>query len=139
MMATTQSKAYLLTQVLTASRVEVIVYLYEGAIGYLHRALTALQEGRRDDARQAIDRAVNIIIEMSGNLNYAADGRLALRLDCIYNYLIETLTLAAAHEDMEALQACESILSILHDAWQQAASVEEADSRKNYRQLQVSA
>src|SRR5688572_11302687 len=90
-MATRLSKAYLLTKVLTATNHEVILYLYEGAISYLHRATTALDEGRDNEARQAIDRATNIVVELSGSLNYASGGSLALRLDAIYNHLIETL------------------------------------------------
>ena len=44
-MATQLSKAYLLTKVLTATKQEVVVYLYEGAISYLHRAGQALKSG----------------------------------------------------------------------------------------------
>jgi len=40
------SKAYLLTKVLTATKHEVVVYLYEGAIGYVHRATETLKDVR---------------------------------------------------------------------------------------------
>jgi flagellar protein FliS len=122
-MATRLSKAYLLTKVLTANRQEVVVYLYQGAISYLHRARTALAEERADDMRAAIERVVGIVVELSGNLNYTTGGHLALRLDSIYNYLIETLTLASARGDDAALESCEGILVILNDAWQQAAAL----------------
>src|SRR6185295_6496773 len=117
-MATRLSKAYLLTQVLTANKHEVVVYLYESALGHLHRALEALNSNRRVDAAKSIERVVTIVIELSGSLNYRVGGRLALRLDSIYNYLIETLTLANARGDAEALEACDGILTILHDAWE---------------------
>ena len=141
-MATPLSKAYLLTKVLTASRVEVIVYLFEGAIGYLHRAREAMIQERHGDAAQAIDRAVHILIELSGGLNYTDGGALALRLDAIYNYLIETLTMASARRDGDALEACSGIMVILHDAWRQAAEIDaraDQEARRERPQLRVSA
>ena len=138
-MGTRLSKAYLLTKVLTATKQEVIVYLYEGIISNLHRARAALAEGRRGAACQSIDRAISIIVELSGSLNYVTGGRLALQLDSIYNYLIESLTLANRRADDGALQACEGVVTILYDAWQQAAVLEQQTDAKPERQLQVMA
>lgn len=137
-MGTPLSKAYLLTKVLTASKAEVIVYLYEGAIGYLHRAVEALRDGRRGEAGQAVDRAIHIIIELSGSLNYNIGGQMALRLDSIYNHLIETLTLAMSRADSEGIESCEGILVILHGAWQQAAATHEHNDTEEH-QLRISA
>jgi flagellar protein FliS len=134
------SKAYLLTKVLTASRQEVVVYLYEGAIGYLHRAGEAWKEKQGTRGAELVDRAISIVIELSGNLNYASgDPRLALRLDSIYNYLIETLTLVKARGDMEALEACEGILVVLHDAWRQAVQLARGGIDQLDARLRVSA
>ena len=127
-MATKLSKAYLLTKVLTASSHEVILYLYEGAISYLHRASSALDEGREAEGRLAIERAIGIVVELSGSLNYTTGGALALRLDAVYNHLIETLSLAAGKCDRAATDSCSGILVILHDAWKQAAEL--AETRK---------
>ena len=138
-MGTRLSKAYLLTKVLTANRHEVVVYLYEGIISNLHRARVALQAGQRGAAGVAIDRAIAIIIELSGSLNYATGARLALRLDAIYGYLIESLTLANRHSDESAVEACVGIVTILYDAWQQAAAVEHDTDSRRERQLQISA
>lgn len=138
-MGTALSKAYLLTKVLTASKGEVIVYLYEGAIGYLHRAAEALRDGRRGEANQAIDRAIHIVIELSGSLNYTIGGQMALRLDAIYNHLIESLTMAMSRGDAEAVESCEGILVILHGAWQQASAVDDERNSGEEHQLRVSA
>lgn len=140
-MARRLAKAYLLTKVLTASKQEIVAYLYEGAIGYLHRGCEAWNLNQKDRAFQLVDQTVCIIVELSGNLNYAAGNpRLASRLDSIYNYMIETLTLAKLHGDVEAMEACEGILVVLHDAWKQAVQLNrsseelECDAR-----LQISA
>lgn len=123
-MAAQLSKAYLLTKVMTASTHEVVVYLYEGVIGHVHRAREAMEAGNRAKSGMAIDRAIAILIQLSGSLNYQANSKMALRLDSIYHHLIHNLTLANAHCDQDSLDSCESILTILHDAWKQAAAME---------------
>ena len=139
-MVTRLSKAYLLTKVLTASKSEIITYLYEGAINYLGRAIRDLREGDQADAGEAIERTISIIVELSGSLDYANGGQLTLRLDAIYNYLIESLTLAAGKGDVEALESCRSILAILHDAWEQAMdSMGEKAAQPAEGSLQISA
>src|SRR5262245_5073342 len=123
-MATRLSKAYLLTKVLTATKQEVVVYLYEGAISYLHRAGQALKNGDTASAGMSIERTISILIELAGNLNFNRGGALALRLNAIYNYLIESLSMAASRADETTIEACRGILVILHDAWQQAATAQ---------------
>lgn len=140
-MATRLSKAYLLTQVLTANKQEIVIYLYEGAISYIGQAIACLKTRNAAEANEAIERCVGIVIELSNSLNYSAgDGHLALRLEAIYNYLIETLGLAAARNDVESLEACMSILLVLHDAWRQAEASEGRPLGKaGGSQLQISA
>lgn len=134
------SKAYLLTKVLTASRQEVVVYLYEGAIGFLHRATEAIGADDREQMGLMLDRAINILIELSGGLNYTGgEKKIAMRLDAIYNYLIETLTHARANADQEAIEACASVLVVLHDAWQQAVQLTRGTEQQPALRLQISA
>lgn len=133
-MGTRLSKAYLLTKVLTASNQEVIVYLYEGAISYLHRAINALRENQRAAADTAIKRCISILVELSGNLNYSVNSHLALKLDAIYTYLIQTLSLAGDRGDTHDLASCEGILATLYDAWQQATTLDKkAAPRPDHR------
>jgi flagellar protein FliS len=129
---------------LTASRQEVVVFLYEGAIGYLQRAAKAWDEDKKDQATVMVDRAISIVVELSESLNYAAgDRQLTLRLDSIYGYLIKTLNLAVLRDDKEALKSCEGILETLHDAWRQAVEmtrgVAALPTRGHGTRLQVSA
>lgn len=138
-MGTRLSKAYMLTKVLTASNQEVIVYLYEGAIGYLHRAVAFMRAGERAAACAAIDRVVSIVIELSGSLNYSANSHLALRLDAIYTHLLHALAHAGGSGDVESLEACEGIMSMLYDAWQQAAALDDKSAARPAAQLHISA
>lgn len=138
-MGTRLAKAYLLTKVLTANDQEVIVYLYEGAISYLHRAVVFMSDNHRAAAGAALERCISILVELSGSLNYSANSHLALKLDAIYTYLIQTLTLAGGRGDVGALETCEGIMGILYDAWQQAAAMDIQLDAKPAHQLQISA
>ena len=52
-MSTIYSKAYLLTKVLTASKREVILYLYEGALSFIERAIQCRKDG--DDEAAGVE------------------------------------------------------------------------------------
>jgi flagellar secretion chaperone FliS len=119
-MSTRFSRAHLLTEVLSTDNREVILYLYGGAVTYLQRAAEHLAQGRRKPAAENIQRASAIVVELSCCLDFNREGSLALRLDSIYNYLIEVLAVAARTLDTDALETCRSVLAILGDAWRQA-------------------
>lgn len=134
-MSTRFSRAHLLTQVLSADQREVILYLYDGALNHLDRAFDFLARRDRKHASESIQRASSIIVELSFSLDYNRDGALALRLDSIYNYLIDALTIAARTLDRETLETCQNVLSILEDAWGQAV---ESDLRSRVPALAAS-
>lgn len=127
-MAPIYSRAYMLTKVLTANSRELILYLYEGAEGYLDRAIEARKIENDQEAAEMTDRTVSIIIELSCSLDYNQNGTLALRLDSIYNYMIEVLTKSQGIEGTESLETCRSLISILSDAWRQAVAAEESQA-----------
>ena len=97
------SRAYELTKVLTASNREVVLYLYEGALNFLNRALEARDLDDQEVAGKSIDQTISILIELSCCLDYSRNGSLALRLDSIYNYMIEALTLKEPSQVLELL------------------------------------
>lgn len=137
---TTLSKSYLLTKVLTASHRELVLYLYEGAHSFIHRAIEARKREDAAAAGEAIDKVVSIVIELSCGLDYNRNGALALRLDSIYNYMIEVLSECNREGSLEPLETCESILTILADAWRQALESEAtAEPEAERARLQISA
>lgn len=139
-MSKTYPNAYLLTKVLTASKREVVLYLYEGAIEYLMRAIEARKKGEVAEAGEAIDRVIAILIELSCSLDYNQNGALAIRLDGIYNYMIEALTLSNKANELEPLETSHSMLKILGDAWQQAINSQKPiDELGSDSQLAISA
>ena len=124
---------------LTASKREVVLYLYEGALGYIQRAVEAHQEEEESARNEAINRVISILIELSCCLDYNRNGSLALRLDSIYNYLIQALTISCRTGEPAALETAASVLTILGDAWRQAINMDKTIAeRGNESQLQIS-
>lgn len=137
-MTTRYSRAYLLTKVLTADRREVVLYLYEGALNYLGRALDALENNDAQTFAEFTDRTVAILIELSGSLDYNQNGSLAVRLDGLYNFMIELLTNARESGEADSVKTCESIMAILGDAWRQALELDRSNASEP-AQLRLSA
>lgn len=123
-MSTRFSRAYLLTQVLTANHREVLICLYDGALDCVSRAARELERGDRAACARSLERATTIVVELSCCLDFNRDGALAARLDSIYNYLIEALAIGSRTLDPAALETCQSVLTILGDAWRQALESE---------------
>lgn len=138
-MARIYSQAYQLTKVLTASNREVVLYLYEGALSLLGRAADDRRKGNTAATGEAVDRVIAILIELSSCLDYNRNGELAIRLDSIYNYMIDALTMSNASNDLETLEICEGILNILGDAWRQALTMERTSEPEMPVQLRISA
>ena len=139
-MSTVYSRAYLLTKVLTANNKEVILYLYEGLLGYLQRAQEARQACDEAECGAALEQSLSILIELSSCLDYNHDGQMAIRLDSIYNYLIHAITLSNKNQDMEPIETSHSVITILYDAWRQAIESEsQATMYEAEPQLRISA
>src|SRR5579862_2096662 len=78
---------YLESRVLSADPVELITILYEGALGAIDQARRHLAHGDIRARATAITKAVAILGELSGTLNYTAGGELSQNLAKLYDYM----------------------------------------------------
>lgn len=115
------AQAYLRTGIQSASPLQLVVALYEGAI----RSTTAAQAAmamRDIRARQgAIGRTIDIIAELQNTLNLERGGKIAADLDALYTFLLSRLADVTARQDPAPLDEVRRILETLRDAWQQIA------------------
>ena len=112
---------YKATKVQTASSVELVVMLYQGAVKFIRLGIDALQ---RDDSRAAhtnIVRAQDIIVELRGSLNNEDGGQIAGQLASVYDYCFRRLVLANVKKDSEPAREVAGIMRDLGMAWQQIA------------------
>ncbi len=117
---------YRQTQVTTVDKGRLIVLLYEGAIKFLREAVRAQAEGDIPAKSNFINRALDIISELSQSLNMREGGEIAANLKRLYQFWSEHLLKAKIARDSKAMEDVIGMLESLVEAWQQICNDAEA-------------
>ncbi|WP_447972129.1 flagellar export chaperone FliS [Nitrospira sp. Kam-Ns4a] len=117
MSATHAIGAYRRNQVQHASPVELIVLLYDKAILLLRSAVARLRAGDIKAKCGAVCWAVDIVAELQAVLDKDRGGEIAIRLDALYAYMIERLTVANSRNDPAILEEIARLLEELRAGW----------------------
>jgi flagellar protein FliS len=123
--ATTVKQAYTETSVMTASPVQLIVMLYDGAVRFLRQSAAAMRAAQIEQARDRMRRAEDIIDE----LNWALDmshGEIPQNLRMIYTFSKRQLVRATLDKDADRIEAVARRLGELRESW--ATVAERADA-----------
>jgi len=104
-------------QVLSASPLELVLILYDGAIQALNRASQHLTARDIRQRAREISRAVLILQELSTSTNREAGGDLAKQLVELYDYMQRRLNEANVTQSPEALDEVAGLLKILREGW----------------------
>ena len=112
-------KKYKQTAVLSASREQILLMLYEGAIKFTKLAIQAAEEKRIADRGHNIIRAFDIVVELQATLDHKVGGELAQQLDNLYWFMMDQYTKANLSGDPEPLRANLKVLENLYEGWQQ--------------------
>lgn len=104
-------------RVLSATRLELVVMLYDGAIDAVRAARGCLASGEIRARSRAVTKAVSILIELSRSLNFEAGGDLSKRLAGLYDFMQRSLLEANFRQTDEGLAITERLLVSLREAW----------------------
>jgi flagellar protein FliS len=122
--------AYRQTAVTTASKEQVLIMLYEGAIKHLKRA-SAFSISKDVSAKGiAVGKAHDIVNELINSLDFKIGGEVARNLESLYNYIIEQLMKGNLENDHKKFDACTKILEDLLEAWKIAVAQVQANRSK---------
>lgn len=111
---------YKQTSILSASREQILLMLYEAAIKFTKLAIMATEEKRIADKGTNILRALDIVIELQATLDHKVGGELAMQLEQLYVFMIEQYTKANLKGEVEPLKANLKILENLYEGWKGA-------------------
>ena len=111
---------YKQASVLTASREQILLMLYEGAIKFTKLALKAMEEKKVAERGQNIIRAYDIIMELQATLDHKVGGELSQQLEQLYMFMLDQYTKANIKSDPEPLRANIKVLENLYEGWKQA-------------------
>ena len=108
---------YRRNQISTSNQGRLILMMYEGAIKFTTMATESIAKGDASSQGKYIQKAHDIINELSLSLDFEKGGDGALRLDSLYQFVLSQLTLANIKSDQKPLQAVLNILNHLLEGW----------------------
>ena len=112
---------YRQTQVMTSSGVQIVVLLYDGAIQAMKLAQDGIHRNHTGDKARFLQRAVNIVSELSAVLDMEQGGEVARSLRRLYDYMLAQLLQANLQHRAQHLDAPIRCMTTLREAWQTVA------------------
>jgi flagellar protein FliS len=109
-------------RILSATPLELVVILYDGAVEAVENAREHLAGGRISERSLAITKAVAILNELSHSLNCAQGDEMSIRLSDLYSYMCGLLLDANVRQSDKGLAETESLLKTLREGWAEIAS-----------------
>ncbi|WP_408955696.1 flagellar export chaperone FliS [Natroniella sp. ANB-PHB2] len=105
----------------TASREQLLIMLYKGAIKFANQAKTAIEDKDFDLTNNRLQRTQAIINELTSTLNHKQGGKIAENLESLYEYMNRRLIQANIRKDPEIIDEVAELLTDLKDAWEVAS------------------
>lgn len=123
-------QAYRQTAVTTATKEQVLIMLYEGAIKHLKRAMAACESKDMAAKGVAVGKAHDIVNELINSLDFQIGGDVARNLESLYNFIVEQLMKGNLENDVTKFEQSIKILENLLDAWRVAVAKVQAERVK---------
>jgi flagellar protein FliS len=121
--------AYRQTAVTTASKEQVLIMLYEGAIKQLRKASECCQKNDLAGKGTAVGKAHDIVNELSNSLDFAVGGEVAKNLERLYGFMIEQITQGNINNDADKFDQARGMLETLLEGWKGAVAQLQAAKR----------
>lgn len=118
-MALAQTKAATFIQEHTEeiSSHRVISLLMDGALERAGQAKQAFTQNQQDDLLLLLGKLIAIINGLKNCLDMDAGGDISTNLDALYEYMIQRISNAEAHELTDVLAEVETLISQVKDGW----------------------
>jgi flagellar protein FliS len=120
----TYANSYLETEVLAATRVELVRILYRSALEAVALARRHLAAGAIRERSRQITKAWEILAELTRSLDHMQGGELSRSLGDLYAYMQSRLIEANAEQRDAPLAEVEGLLKTLAEAWNMLPDVD---------------
>jgi len=117
----------------SASAVDLVVALYDGILRFLYAASAAVERGDAVGRRNAVKRALDIVIHLQARLRMDVGGRPALVLSEFYASIFSEILQASQSASRQKFDHAIDCVRNVRDAWRQVAK----DPAVNPAPLQV--
>ncbi|MBF0283637.1 MAG: flagellar export chaperone FliS [Magnetococcales bacterium] len=106
----------------TASKEEILLMLYEGAVRFLERSIAELEAGNFAEHKNFLRRGRAIIEEFQNTLDFEKGGELALQLFDLYGTMLDFLSQANIRRDAGYIRRVINMLNTLLEGWRGAVA-----------------
>jgi flagellar protein FliS len=117
---------------------ELVVMLYDGAITALLCAIDAVEARDIERKCRHVNRALAIIIQLEGTLNFELGGEIARNLQGFYAYSRAKIMKANTENSAEILRSLLEHFTTLRDAWSEGErrlTIQESQERTSSTEL----
>lgn len=108
---------YLKTKIMTATREELRLMLFDGAIKFARQGQAALAAGKHEDLYNNLLRSQKIVMELSTSLNHQVDPELCAKLSALYTYIYRLLVDAHVERSETKLAEAIELITFERDTW----------------------
>lgn len=117
------AKKFKTTAILTASREQLLLMMYEGAIKAVKLAMKAIEEKNIAEKCKQIAKAHDIVLELSHTIDKKVNPELGERLEGLYEFCGTQLLQANMENNLQNLDNVLKVLNKLYEGW--VAAVDE--------------
>ena len=110
-------KEYRHNEIATSSQGKLIIMMYEGAVKFVNLAIEGVDNKDLSKKGIYINKAHDIVNELSLALDLKKGGEVAQKLESLYQFILHQLTLANIKSDRKALESILNVLTPLLEAW----------------------
>jgi flagellar protein FliS len=122
MRQTNGATAYQEAKIMSSSREQLVVLLYEHLLANLRRAAVQIERKDVEGRTKSLERASDIVFELLSALDMDAGGELASRLAALYGYFIGEISAVGRTLETQRLERLTALVSTLHGSWSQVAA-----------------
>ena len=126
-------KQYQKSSIETASREQILIMLYDGAIQFLNKAKVAMEAKNYEAIHVNLMGAQNIIQEFINSMDREVAPQLAENLISLYEYFIRRLIQANMKRQMEPIDEVLKYLKSLKATWEQAIILAQKEEQEKYK------
>jgi flagellar protein FliS len=115
--------AYLESEVLSASPIQLVEILYRAAIESTTKAIAAIESHDIAERSRQINRVQAVVSELSQSLDHSNGGSLSTDLAELYDYMQRRLAQANIEQQAAPLHDVQTLLTTLLEAWSGISSI----------------
>ena len=125
---------YRRNEIATSSQGKLIVMMYEGALKFVTLAIEGIDNQDLSKKGKYINKAHDIINELSCALDMKKGGDVAQKLESLYQFILHQLTLANIKSDRKTLESIINVITPLMEAWKELLAQSRNDGKSHGHQ-----